>query len=426
MAPKRLWRDIRAKEKDDSKKDEKLATQGLELKPKLKRQHEDSSASASKGLSEDLKPSKKIEWHRGIKSRQTSLKDEIPEVSHPSSSSSSTPAYSIEDFRSIVANIFLTNKLSAADVHSVVASGTAAGAQGVEDLAKAGTGGKWKKNLSRDLMTKLLKNSKWPKLYWASIPLKDPKTQEVSSEPFPFLLPHEIMKAIVESNGGSLDGMRAAGASHLLRQVQSFCSTMGIDINTCVPLGLHGDGAPFAAKMRDSLEQFSWNFAASPESGRIPFTAIPKSCTAETTFDAIFEIFSWSMSALLNGAMPVCRHDGSPWCSSDAGTRVQEAGQALGFKGCLIQIRGDWAFYKQAFNVPSWSSEEICWLCRATRSIGSELDFRKCGLDAKWRQKRYGPTEFLAKLRYHGLVSKLFKTPGLTMQAVMIGFMQLI
>jgi hypothetical protein len=38
----------------------------------------------------------------------------------------------------------------------------------------------------------------------------------------------------------------------------------GIDMNMIIGLGLHGDGVPFAAKMRDSLEQLSWSLVADP------------------------------------------------------------------------------------------------------------------------------------------------------------------
>ena len=47
------------------------------------------------------------------------------------------------------------------------------------------------KNAARTLQRWMRKNSTWPELYWATIPLKSGKTKEVKHEKMPFLLPHE-------------------------------------------------------------------------------------------------------------------------------------------------------------------------------------------------------------------------------------------
>ena len=48
-------------------------------------------------------------------------------------------------------------------------------------------------------------------------------------------------------------------------------------MNSIITLGLHGDGVPFAAKMRESLEQLSRSLVADPVAPRILFTSIPQS-----------------------------------------------------------------------------------------------------------------------------------------------------
>ena len=54
-----------------------------------------------------------------------------------------------------------------------------------------------------------------------------------------------------------------------------------------IPLGIHGDGVPFAAKMRGSLECMSFNKLTEVHGVRLLFTTFPKSRSAgEKTWDA--------------------------------------------------------------------------------------------------------------------------------------------
>ena len=49
------------------------------------------------------------------------------------------------------------------------------------------------KNAARSLDRWLRRNNTWPKLYWAKVPMKNPKKQvnDFSQQWIPFLLPHE-------------------------------------------------------------------------------------------------------------------------------------------------------------------------------------------------------------------------------------------
>ena len=67
-----------------------------------------------------------------------------------------------------------------------------AGAQGLDELTRAGGGGRHMKNSRRDLMRALLKNCNMPDLYWAEVPVWNKDTHALELLPFPFLLPHEV------------------------------------------------------------------------------------------------------------------------------------------------------------------------------------------------------------------------------------------
>ena len=71
-----------------------------------------------------------------------------------------------------------------------------------------------------------------------------------------------------------------------------------------IPLGLHGYGVPFAAKLRDSLEQLSCTLAAAPAAPRILFTAIPNSAMLGRKYwDYVLQVFAWSMDSAGTGLL---------------------------------------------------------------------------------------------------------------------------
>ena len=338
------------------------------------------------------------------------------------SSSSSSQACAPELWKNKLAELFLTNKLSALQTRDLANNAEQAGASGGEKISKAGAKGNAPQNMARDITRTLLKTATLPEVYWAKIPVLDPDTGNTESVWFPFLLPHEIVFHLIKKNG--LSSLLQFVAPSL---TTAFCNTFHTDPAVTLAMGLHGDGAPFQAKMKDSLEQFSWNFPADPHSSRIVFTAIPKKFVAAETFNAILDVFAWSMTVLLDGVMPKLRHDSSPFDSNSKGAgdskfRINAAGQAIAVRCALVQIRGDWAFYNHCFGFPSWSADKICWMCRATRVRNSEFDYRRTA----WKKERYLPGEFETMLRLAGKLSSIFKAPGVSLRIFMVDWLHAI
>ncbi len=78
----------------------------------------------------------------------------------------------------------------------------------------------------------------------------------------------------------------------MARAVGEWCAQLGLENEAVVILGMYGDGVPFKAKMRDSLEQFSWSFCCQPHLVRAVCTAIPKSAiVGKPTWDALLQFF---------------------------------------------------------------------------------------------------------------------------------------
>eukprot|EP00959_Pyramimonas_sp_CCMP1952_P440916 9230957-Pyramimonas_sp.AAC.1 len=67
-------------------------------------------------------------------------------------------------------------------------------------------------------------------------------------------------------------------------------------------------------------------------------------------------------------------------------------------KGGIIDIRGDWSWYKQVFGVTGWGGgppdAKNCYRCACTVA-----QLGKLGLDASWRSTIYAPKSHLESLR---------------------------
>ena len=75
---------------------------------------------------------------------------------------------------------------------------------------------------------------------------------------------------------------------------------------------------------------------------------------------------------------------------------------AEGWKGALIQCRGDWEFYTQVFDLLKWNNaERCCWLCKASNTVPNLLwtNFKE---DAGWRATLWSHESYMRILRASG------------------------
>ena len=90
----------------------------------------------------------------------------------------------------------------------------------------------------------------------------------------------------------------------------------------------------------------------------------------------------------------------------------------FGFFAGLMQLRGDWPFFKSIFGFAGWAGKEICWKCKANKD---DLPYHDCSANAKWRKHRYTDASFCAAMVAAGVVaSVIFSFPGFTMSKVAI------
>ena len=121
---------------------------------------------------------------------------------------------------------------------------------------------------------------------------------------------------------------------------------------------------------------------------------------------------------MISGKFPTSRHDGSEWLPSDK-YRANKKG-SLGATSGLLQIRGDWAWYKEVFQFPGWSNHQICWKCAADHDDGG-CSFKNVHPNAPWRARRYTGAQFWSIMRENGISPHcLFLLPGVTLEMVCI------
>ena len=100
--------------------------------------------------------------------------------------------------RSNLADLFLSNNVSAQRTEEIFEDANLAGAAFCSDIGHPDSVAadpekkKKNKNAHRDLLRKFLKGTEWPPLYWTKITTFDPKTEALVQSKVPLLLPHEI------------------------------------------------------------------------------------------------------------------------------------------------------------------------------------------------------------------------------------------
>jgi hypothetical protein len=172
-----------------------------------------------------------------------------------------------ENLRAVVAELFLTGTLNAKQSQRLAKGGVHSKAEGVGDLAAAGHEGR-NRNISRDMMRKLLKGCPLPPLYWAKVPVWVEGKQV--EEELPFLLPHESIAALPSEV--HQQALTITDMPELQALVDSTCQAFGVE--ALAPIGLHGDGVPISKGK--SLEIISWNFASQPLWERTVFAGLQK------------------------------------------------------------------------------------------------------------------------------------------------------
>ena len=221
-----------------------------------------------------------------------------------------------------------------------------------------------------------------PDVYYAPILTHDPVTGE-NQKPVlvPMLLPSEMIDWHITTgrvNLGDINGENLDRSSGAYTSFSKFCSDHDLDKNKTIPVGLHGDGVPFANMQ--SVEAFTFNYTVNKDSERTLISCLENKfhcacgCKGRCTMDSFLLVVVWDFLNMLCGARASSRHDKSDWTPHDRKCKRHMSDRPLGFFAKLCEIRGDWMFFKGLFSLMGWASHMICWKCMATHADG-EMPF---------------------------------------------------
>ena len=237
----------------------------------------------------------------------------------------------------------------------------------------------------------------------------------------PFLLPHEWLAKAKDFNDFTQMMQSAKDNVDIWSHITTLAPGLHSPPTDFIPLGLHCDGVPFGSQVfySDSLELFSLNFPCLHSGMRIPFTSVQRThLVKHETYNAIFEVLSWSLKHLAFGTFPSRRHNDDPFGKREQfRSRLSSTTQPA--KALLVEIRADWVALKQLFQFPQQNENAgICWMCSATPK-----DIRDCSLLANWRTSRKTAMSFHKQLLLDGKTCPLWSVPGVSSHIVIVDWL---
>ena len=146
-------------------------------------------------------------------------------------------------------------------------------------------------------------------------------------------------------------------------------------------LSIWADGVPYNHDRSKSFEVASLQILTSASSTmRFPLACVPKHWMVKnTTWDAIWQVLKWSLQAAASGVWAAYRHDHSAFGAFEF-HRKKKAGQPL-TRAILLQVKGDWSFYKNVLYLPGWNETgSCCWKCNMVPG-----NLKEVGKSASWR-----------------------------------------
>ena len=297
------------------------------------------------------------------------------------------------------------------------------GAVGLERLSKIGASGARPKNMFRDLCQAFGVPDGAPCIQYVRLPLAE------GSSLVPVIMPHLFFQHLYKERQedfkqyvlGGLDDLSSfwsskPGKRMVAKKHPELSRRRKRLLNKTVPLGLHGDGGEFSHQ--DSVNVISWNSlvgVGETKHKRFVFTLLKQSQMKENceTWDALWKVFAWSINVLLSGKSPT-----TDWLDRDI-----EGGMPLAddFSGCMVQMRGDWAFYCETLGFPRHNEvANMCWICNA--SVNHDRLWTDAKDTAGWRPTIRSHESYTAQLASLGKqLPALFRyVTGFRLEYIMI------
>lgn len=192
------------------------------------------------------------------------------------------------------------------------------------------------------------------------------------------------------------------------------------DLSKCIPLICHGDDAESHRRRSFMVTSFGSLLVGncSPWDNRFLSYCCDNNRVCSETLDSLDSWLAWSYTELMCGRW--LQH--GPW-SEILPHRRNKAGKLLanGYRGILVVMRGDEKYVQKAFHMRvSWVSEQVCWMCSASRVRDSQNLYTYFGPGAGHRLSLIGLEDFICQIcRPNGWV----RIPGFHPQMLFYDFL---
>lgn len=274
----------------------------------------------------------------------------------------------------------------------------------VEVMSKLGSGGLYQNKMHADLMRKCSGIAQVSEPYEAQVDYLPPLGVQKQD----LLLPHEVFSSIYHHypatwrltmvpNESKVAEFWEAVKDHPT-MVDSPLITDKANYRTrCVPIILHGDGAPITGIGKGwskNATVFSWAsmlvHSGTKEGMRFIWGAFDKLCKTDDvetgamgTFSQFFRILTWSLHCLYSGKFPERDHLGRRFPPDSWRAKVAGQDLAHGWTGYLFSVIGDLDYFAAILKLPHFSrAGGPCPICRCT--LGGNLTWTNMQKTADW------------------------------------------
>ena len=160
-----------------------------------------------------------------------------------------------------------------------------------------------------------------------------------------------------------------------------------------LPLGVHGDGAQFTKL--DTMVALTWSSILAsgkdPLDTRFLVATVPQTWLLPGTLNQVLQVFAWSLAACADGKFPATDFLNRPWPPTSSHAKVAGTLLAGGFKGVVVDFRGDWSWHKELWGCRAWSGLEVRHMRQATQD--GERTWTDFSEGALWRRSPARTTE---------------------------------
>ena len=310
---------------------------------------------------------------------------------------------------------------SSSSSHSVV---------GARDWARAGARGTLPGNLSRDVISKMGKQSGYPQVYSTGCTFWDEDANAPIEDDMHFMVAHEVLDH--EISDAAVDDWVKLPVDHSLNNTKAeWMQEVGMhgDGHDVCMFGVWADAAVYHT--RDSLNLILFNVISGCYQQRFWLGAFSKrsqcrcGCKGMCTWDRMWATLAWMFGICQTGTYPEYRDDGTRFDQSSRVGDQQRAkwakeGRKTKVRGGVGQVRGDWSFHKTVLRMCGWRGEgalkRCCFKCLAnfTNFPYTAVDFM-----APWRPTLLTHRMYKEMVLGAGLcMSGVFNIPGVRLQHI--------